>query len=303
MFHNILVPLDGSQLAEEAIPLAVRLASRSGGQITLLRAVESQLMMVPAGLEYEMTVLEDQQLQQRGHARDYLDSVRRKWMNDLAVGISAEIGSPATMILEHASKEPCDLIVMTTHGYHGLTRWMLGSVAERVLRNAPCPVVVMREDEPIQRILVPLDGSKMAEAILEHALDLAAQLGANITLLHVNDALSYADYATLDALNQFEPGLAEQLRVSHADRSASYLGDVRARHDTAVAVDAQTRLGQPADEILAAAQDGSFDLIAMSTHGRSGVRRWVYGSVTERVLRSTELPLMIVRPSDDAEPS
>ncbi len=293
MFNKILVPLDGSTLAETALPLATRLADR----LVLTRAIETEFMMIPAGFEFEVTHFEQNQTRHIDQARAYLEDIGRSHRYDeIETTIVTHVGDPASVILDAAAEQECDLIVMTTHGYRGLTRWMLGSVTERVLRHAPCPVVVLREEKPIQHILVPLDGSDLSEEILTPAFELAERLDAAVTLLHVDDSLSLVEHASLDALDQFEPNIAEQLRVSYANRSEMYLRDMRERLDTFVPVNTISVLGKAADEILTVAQHESCDLIAMSTHGRSGVQRWVYGSVTEKVLRSTDTSLLIVRP-------
>ncbi len=297
MFERILVPLDGSEMAEGALPLAIRLARTEASTLILTRAVEVVRMMVPAGTEYELAYHEQAQTHRWDQARGYLQDIQ---VSDRCKGISTRftthVGNPASVILDTAEEEACDLIVMTTHGYRGLTRWVLGSVAEKVLRNAACPVLVLREDRPIQHILIPLDGSKLSEEAIAPAIELAERVDAAVTLLHVDDSLSVMDHASLDAIEQFEPGMAEQMRVGYADRSETYLRNLRDSIDTFVPVNTRSMLGKPADEILDVARREACDLIAMSTHGRSGVRRWVYGSVTEKVLRSGDTPLLIVRP-------
>lgn len=294
MFDKVLVPLDGSELAETALPLAIRLAG--AGRLVLTRAIEAELMMSPVGFEFEVMYLEQNQTRHVEQARTYLEEVGRS-CEEIETTIVTHVGDPASVILDTVEETEADLIVMTTHGYCGLTRWMLGSVTERVLRNAPCPVVVLRAEKPIQRILIPLDGSDLSEAILTPAFELAERLAAAVLLLHVDDSLSLVEHASLDALDQFEPGMAEQLRVSYANRSEMYLRDMRDRIDTSVPVKTLSVLGKAADEILVVAEREACDLIAMSTHGRSGVQRWVYGSVTEKVLRSGDTSLLIVRPN------
>lgn len=297
MFKRILVPLDGSELAREALPIAVRLARAADSELVLARATEVEMMMVPAGIEYELSYHEQEQTQRWDQARSYLSDIQMsEQVKGIPTSIVTHVGDPASIILDTADEKECDLIVMTTHGYRGLTRWMLGSVTERVLRNASCPVLVLREDRPIQHILVPLDGSELAEAAIAPALEVAERLDAAVTLLRVDDSLSTLDYASLDALDQFEPGMAEVMRVSYAHRGEEYLDGIRARLDTIVPVNTISMLGKPVELILDTVIQEACDMIVMSTHGRSGVQRWVYGSVTEKVLRSTETPLLIVRP-------
>ncbi len=175
---------------------------------------------------------------------------------------------------------------MTSHGRTGLSRWVIGSVAERVLEGGPCPVLLLRDGQPKtdvpQRILVTLDGSGLSEMALDPALALAKRLGASITLLRV-----------------WPHGAADSL----SDTSDPYLDDVMARYAnwnvplTAATVEAVgSGAANTALAILNYANNEAVDLIAMSTHGRSGLQRWVYGSVTEKVLRGTDGALLVVRP-------
>ena len=297
MYKRILLPLDGSALAESALPLARRLTVSADGVLYLVQAVEINTHAVPAGYEFGVSYIEESYRKQRERASEYIAG-RQGALRAEGVRTASEVrvGNPAEIIIETAEREAIDLIVMTTHGYRGLTRWMLGSVAERVLRHAPCPVLIVREDRPIQHILVPLDGSKLAEAALPHALALADLVNASVTLLRVDDTLSLMDYASIDALDQFEPGLADAVRGQHAYESEGYLSGIVGRLETIVPVRFESPMGDAVNCILETAERQACDLIVMSTHGRSGVRRWVYGSVTEKVLRSATQPLLVVRP-------
>ncbi len=296
MFERILVPLDGSELAEQALPLATRLAQASDGSLLLMRSVEAGLLITPTNFDQDMSYREWEKAHRRRQATAYLKALQK---SDALKGVSTRSitpeGEPASVIINLAANEDCDLIVMTTNGERGLMRWIFGSVTERVLRNASCPVLIMRGDRPIQHILVPLDGSKMAEASIAPALEVARRLDAAITLLRVDDSLAQLDDASFDALDQVEPGMSEVMRVSYAQRGEAYLSAVRNRLDTTVPVNTIALTGKPVDAILDTAVSESCDLIVMSTHGRSGIQRWVYGSVTEKVLHSAEIPLLIVR--------
>ncbi len=294
MFERILVPLDGSKLAEEALRLAVRMARVASSELVLTRAVEVEMMVMPA--EFEIIYHEQAETVRQRDARAYLQAIQTSEMcKDIPTQIVTQAGNPAAVILDTAAEKACDLIVMTTHGYRGLTRWLLGNVTERVLRNASCPVLVLRKDRLIQHILVPLDGSAHAETALAPAIEVAERLNATLTLLRVNDSLSRLDHSSLTALDQYQPGMAEEMRVAYAQQGEEYLAAIRARLDTLVPVNILTTVGKPAENILDVAKYEECDLIVMSTHGRSGMRRWVYGSVTEKVLHSADTPLLIVR--------
>lgn len=290
--YRVLVPLDGSTLAEEALPVARRLVGESGDDLILLRVAVPSEMPMPVMAEYgmvwsgygeEATTPEEEHQQ----AVDYLEGVQgRKALAALNVRVLVLEGDRSQLIVETADNQDVDLIVMTSHGRTGLSRWVIGSVAERVLESGPCPVLLLRDshaDAAIpQRILVTLDGSPLSETALDSALALAQRLGASVTLLRV-----------------WPHGSAEAL----ADTTDPYLDDVMTRYAewdvplTAASVEAAgSGAANTALAILDFANGEAVDLIAMSTHGRSGLQRWVYGSVTEKVLRGTEKALLVVRP-------
>lgn len=298
MFERILVPLDGSELAEQALPLATRLAQAGDGNLLLMRSVIVGMLITPIGFDQDMSYRDWEHSHRRREATAYLKAIQASGrLKDVSTRFMTLDGEPASTIVDLAADDNYDLIVMTTNGERGVTRWVFGSVTERVLRNATCPVLVLREDRPIKRILVPLDGSKLAEASIAPALEVAKRLGAAITLLRVDDSLSRLDDASIASLDQMEPGLSDLMRVSYARRGEEYLTTVRNRLDTTVRVNILSRVGKPVDTILDTIDAEACDLIVMSTHGRSGLQRWVYGSVTEKVLHSAEIPMLIVRPA------
>jgi len=203
-------------------------------------------------------------------------------------------GGVAESIVEVAASERADLIVMSSHGYSGVTRWVLGSIAERVLHSAPCPALVMRSPEPLGHLLLPLDGSDLSERVLEPALGLAAGLGARVTLLRAVPSVADAEKDRLEAL---ERGLGERLKDEIHQHAEQYLRRMLEAYP-ARGVKAETAVVfEPAAEaILRYAETHAVDLIAMSTHGHTGLRRWIYGSVTEKVLRSAPQSMLVVRP-------
>ena len=302
MFERILVPLDGSELAEQALTMAIKLARESQGTLCLLRSTVG--MVLPAERAYigpygpydwlpSIEVIEEIERE----AKRYLGDVSGKY-------VSPEINwekyvaktDPAAAIVDYAQNEAIDLIVMSSHGHSGVERWALGSVTERVVRHAPCPIFVVRSTTPMRRILIPLDGSELAEAALAPALEVARLLGAAVTLLRVAH-ITVPDDITIAQLEGFEHGLGEGLRHGAVERAESYLQATRVQCQAEdLPVDSVVLEGRPAPEILDYAAHHNVDLIAMATHGRSGIRRWIYGSVSEKVLRATPCSLLIVRP-------
>jgi nucleotide-binding universal stress UspA family protein len=171
---------------------------------------------------------------------------------------------------------------MSSHGYSGLERWALGSVAERVLHDAPCPVFVVRDEALPQRLLITLDGSPLAETVLPPALEVARLLRLPVCLLRVERA-PHPGESTSHAL--------------HIERAQTYLDD-RCLHlqDDGPHVETVVLQGRPAPAILDYAAHNNFDAIALATHGFSGLRRWIYGSVTAKILRAAQCSLLVVRP-------
>ncbi len=200
----------------------------------------------------------------------------------------------AALLVTKARKEEVDLIVMSTHGYSGIARWVMGSVAERVLRRAPCPVLVVRTDSPIKRMMITLDGSELSERALAPALEIAGALKADVRLLRaVHEADTSRDQMSF--LEDLEHGLGEQMLRKVYEEAKAYLGRLAKEHTTEdLSIQTLVVVEPAAESILEMAEVHKVDLIAMATHGHTGVRRWVYGSVTEKVLRGGCCSMLIV---------
>jgi nucleotide-binding universal stress UspA family protein len=205
-------------------------------------------------------------------------------------------GPPAPVIID--AGRDFDLIAMATHGRSGIGRWVYGSVADKVLHGASVPVLLVRARPaatagavPPRRILLPLDGSELAEQALPLALALAERAGAELIL-----AQSIAS-AAMALANPYGYGVGAAELLEHVQAGAqAYLEDVGQRlADGRLTVRTEVRLEPAAEAILDVASEKQADLIVMSTHGRSGVGRWVLGSVADRVLRGTTVPVLLVR--------
>jgi nucleotide-binding universal stress UspA family protein len=269
MMRRILVPLDGSETAEAILTHLDRLPIRHESEIVLFQA----LPLSPFENDKE--------------AEKYLRRVSSQLTND---GYRSRYllrpGPPAEAILDAAAHEGASMIALSTHGRTGVARWVLGSVAEKVLQASPLPVLVARsfpppgsrgkhESLPIRSFLVPLDGSRLSLSALDPLAHLARGVDANVTLLHVTEPSPYDGRWELTDETLKE---ADQIL-----RSACIPALV------------EHRKGDPGDQILKAIDDGAIDLVAMTTHGRSGPSRWVFGSVTAKVLRSASVPLLVIR--------
>jgi nucleotide-binding universal stress UspA family protein len=320
MFKHILVPLDGSQLAEQALPIAARLARASGGTITLLRVNEMLASFIPS-LSPAPEVTQDLVDADLTASSIYLEEIAKNdLLRDIPTQITVTIGSVATVILSTVEAEHYDLIVMNSHGRTGFARWMLGSVAEKVSRRSLVPVLMIRQSssshthtitrgEADFRMLVPLDGSPLAEAAIAPTVELVKALSPSRKgALHLTQIVVMPD-----AEQSFSS--EKEAIVQHAK---DYLADVSGRlqegYNAAIAPDQQieftwsvsidddiasgiVRVAEDGENIEGVAAFGKCDMIAMATHGRSGIQRWAMGSITERVLHATRLPILIVRPT------
>jgi nucleotide-binding universal stress UspA family protein len=284
MVARIVVPLDGSDLAEEILPHVRTILRRTDAEIILVRAVP------PLPGEDALVAMEAALAAARNDLQEVADRMVEK---GLRVTTRSILGSPAKVILEVAEEEPATtMIALATHGRTGLQRLLLGSVAEKVLRKSPVPVLVVRpfwsyellpakkgtlEDPPIRTILLPLDGSVLSSTIVSPVEETAALFACRVVLLHVVDP-------TDDGAHEDAESIACMNRISLELKAAGL--------DTLSMV----RRGNPAQEILEAARTLGADLIAMATHGRSGLSRLVAGSVTEKVLRSATCAMLVARP-------
>jgi nucleotide-binding universal stress UspA family protein len=233
----------------------------------------------------------------RRQAEAYLHTIRNcHECARLTVSIKVLDGDVASVIVDTAEDYDIDLIVMATHGRSGLSRWMLGSVTERVLHSAPCPVLTVRSDAPIRHMLITLDGSPLAEKVLKPALAAAEKFKCQVTLLHVEQPIDYSpEFAT--QLEQAEPGLGEQYLQDLSNQPNIYLERlIHQYRSRGLPLKGAICSGPVVQAILEYAEYHDVDLIAMCTHGRTGLQRWIYGSVTEKTLRTSQRAMLIVRP-------
>jgi nucleotide-binding universal stress UspA family protein len=300
MYSKLLVPLDGSKTAEQVLPFARILAA------TLKLPVELLDVINIAAMSAHMT---------SDKAR-YLDTfiaegerVSREYLAEIAAGfagakVSCRVirGKPADAIIEHAGAEKGTLIAMATHGRSGLSRWMLGSVTEKVLRGSHNPLFLVRAHEEgatdgaamIKSIVVPLDGSELAESVLPTAMEFAKALDLEVVLWRAYELAGSAYQGNEDYL----PNYDEMLRQVKAE-AESYLAEKAAALKAAglSRISAIALEGSGAEEIVRYTQTHRDALIVMCTHGRSGISRWVLGSVTERVVRHSDDPVLVVHGS------
>lgn len=296
MYERILVPLDGSELAQIALPYAEKLAGVLGSQLILIYVSESV-----DDRYHHMHQFYIQQMVEatKQNAERYLD---KRGGRTIKVDSVILAGDPAEEIVKYAGKEDIGLIVMSTHGRSGIKRWAMGSVVDKVLRATRQPLALVRakgarpdmlgERNILSKILVTLDGSKESEAVIPYIEELASKLKAEVILLQVI-APDYHIYAAGGP----EYGVyAEQQMESMKKFARDYLEEIITRlKQREVTAKAEIMLGTVAETIINFADQTNASLVAMTTHGRSGVSRWALGSVAERVLRAGNTPLLLVR--------
>ncbi len=305
--QKILVPLDGSEFGEHALPFARAIQARTGASIHL---VHVHAFEPPADLlqntpfQYEGVSMEAYEERCRDEERRYLREVASRWGEEGGGDVSWELleGYVTEALERYAESLGVDLVVMTTHGRTGMSRIWVGSVADSLVRHTSFPVLLIRPEEGggaparvhLDHVLVSLDGSALGEQILEPALELTRAHGARMTLLSV-----VSPYRVFGArVAPLPTGHLEE----RLEKSLRYLDGIASRL-AAEGVDVATRIEahvSPARAILRVAEEERADVVALATHGYTGVRRTLLGSVTDKVLRAVRVPLLLQRPSEVA---
>jgi nucleotide-binding universal stress UspA family protein len=308
MYRSILVPLDGSPLSERALPLARDLARRTGAALHLAHVhIIHTAPLYTAGLPLADTGADERACESE---RAYLKALAEQLRIETDIPVETVLldgaitDSVADLIAAHAREQRIDLAVMTTHGRGGLARFWLGSVADELVRRLTMPVLLLRPDDAAatanalklpRRILVPLDGSANAEAVLPYALALGQAAQAEYTLLRVVEPVMVARPAPVaPVVREYDDDLIDKLRID----AQIYLEQIAARL-AAQAPAARIEVvvaPQAATAILEEAQQDRIDVIAMATHGRRGLARVLLGSVADKVLRGAMSPVMLYRP-------
>jgi nucleotide-binding universal stress UspA family protein len=315
MFQRILVPLDGSSRAERAISVAAHMARASGGVIILVRVVsKSNPIWRGKGQVAQLAIMDDVL-----SANQYLSVVAASpELQGVPTETLVHVGSTIHAILDAANSSGADLIMLCSHGYYGLTRRIMGSVAQELAQEAPIPVLVLREDGPVPgelsqdtprplRALVPLDGTAQAKSALEPAAYVIAALAGNtqgaLHLLRVVQPVT----ATIEegSLLTASEKARRYLSMTAGHIREGYVTPAIAKFNLAVtwsvAVDtyvAETLIN-PSEPVATpewGEMVGDIDVIALASRGHNGFQRWVMGSVTERILLDTKLPLLVVPP-------
>jgi nucleotide-binding universal stress UspA family protein len=293
MFDKILVPLDGSELAEVTLWYAEGLAGRLRSSIMLL------LVLSPENLTSQyMYDCYLKEIAKRTRANAEERGAGKK-EGEITVDYKILKGDAAEEIVDYADKARVNLIIMSTQGRSGVRRWALGNVANKVLRATGKPVLLIRAKgtkpdvyrERLVKVLVPVDGSKESESILRYVTYMATELDLEVTLFHAWVRPSEDLPFTTEGLEQLNQ--ARKLREGYIKRMETSL---KRKGINANSVFKEVLTGGAAEEIIKLAEEGDFSMVAMSTHGRSGFGRWIFGSNAEKVLEGGSTPLLLVRP-------
>ncbi len=291
----IVVPLDGSELSERAIPYAALYAKTFGGRILLATVWEGAEQALIATLP---AVADDLFKEGQQHYEKYLAKVAEKYLAD-GVKIDAEVltGNPADTILKTIEERHAGVLALATHGRSGLGRWWYGSVAGEIAQQAAIPRIIVGPkvlSQPtkaikVDGVLVPLDGSKLSESALDHGVRIAKAFGA---ALHIVQAISpvsqtylfdIPSVTSVDIQSKIEEGVEE------------YVKTCGQRHAAEVDVKMSVLRGPPADVLVDYVEAQGIDLVVMASHGRGGLARVALGSVADRMLQS-DAPVFLIRP-------
>jgi len=303
MVDHIVVPLDGSSLAERVLPHTVAVGRAMDAKVTLLRAVarkppESGSRAVDP-LSWHM---------RKSEAEAYMKEMAERLSE---TGLAAEVrlaeGRAAGSIIEFAREEDVDLIIISSHGDSGLSAWNISSVVQKVILRAYTPTMIVRAYQPVTeeltdlrygRLLVPLDGSQRAECTLPWAREIAEHHDGRLILAHV---VKEPEVPRRAPLSEEEADLVERLTALNREKGQAYLDDLAGRLD----LDVEPRLvvsEDPAMALHTLADDEEVDLVVMAAHGYSGRKSWPYGSVALNFIAYGSEPLLIVQdvPAEEA---
>ena len=283
MYEKILVPLDGSEVAEQAIPYVERLTQKLKSEVILITVCLPGDPLERALTEY----------------------IERRAEKIQSLGVNARSlcieGDSATSIIDFAEKNKVGLIVISTHGKTGISHWPLGSIASKVVQRSNIPVFLVRSSQPekapadneLDKILVTLDGSQFSEAIIPHVEKLAKSMNSEVTLLRVIESAKLPQLAAYSDREKYEKDFMAKME-REAER---YLDKKRtALESKGVKVNSVFLTGKPVETILQYSEEKSANLVALTTHGFSGISKWAYGSVASKIIEGSPKPILLVRP-------
>jgi nucleotide-binding universal stress UspA family protein len=302
MFRLILVPVDGSKFSEAALPPAIRMASTMGATVELITVHEP----IPT-LDYELW-----ERQAHKWSAHYLEELVERLRAESGAEFRSKVlaGDVADAIEQEVEASQADIVVMASHGRGAFSRLWLGSSSDQFIRRSRVPVLLVKpeesstlsapgSEEPFEHMLVPMDGSKHSESVLECALDLGKTDGVRYTFVRVFPYPAEFASAYLPHTVQLNAEIFEESK-----READAYVQGKAREFQAEGLDVSAKLvvdASPAAGILHTADEVGADLIAMATHGRGGVNRLMLGSVADKILRAAHVPVLMLRPGEERQ--
>ncbi|GER90690.1 hypothetical protein KDW_48520 [Dictyobacter vulcani] len=315
MFKRILVPLDGSPRAEQVLPVAAHIARTYNSAIVLTRIVDIFEAVGASSIQAAALENEIREIQEK-EAQEYLQRIQRAGMlEQLEISTEIHSGDVATMLLEMISRQSIDLVVMSSHGYTGYKLWTLGSVATKMVHHCPAPVFIQHEDNPFAfgtasnklRLCVALDGSTLAETSIAPALYLAAACaGPQQSEVHLLRVVKTLDE---DRVEAFLKTHKLNLQNFLYDEAINYLKETSERLNKELAAKlgvrvtwsvrqgrdiAQTIIHEVESNAATHHTSPPYALLALTTHGRSGIALWAVGSIAERIFHNTKQPLLVI---------
>ena len=307
MYKRVLVPLDTSKLAEIAIPYAEELAMKFGSEIILIHV--RTLTDAPDKPDHrayisKMVAITEQNIRKS----PALKPGEKVKVVSAIIGSPSIITHPAEEIVDYAEKENVSLIVMATHGRTGIRRWTLGDTTNKVARECKCPLLLIRANAPVpennhlEKMLVPLDGSKPGEAVLPYIETLASKFKPKISLLNIVEN-AFHIIPVYDEAGYY--GGSGIVRVPFTEEEVRPLKEVAEKYLKSISdkltsdnikTSYEVSVGSASEEIIKAETEIHPDIVIMSTHGHSGFGRWDQGSVADKVLHHGNTPLLLVKP-------
>ncbi|WP_435347370.1 universal stress protein [Haloarchaeobius sp. HRN-SO-5] len=286
MYDRILFPTDGSEPADSVLDYALQIASEHGATLHVLNVVDTSQDSLTRVREDVVDVLEQE-------GNEIVDEAAER-VSERGISVVPEVvqGDPYTSIVEYSDRVGADLIVMPTHGRHGLERFLLGSVTERVINSAEVPVVVVNPDRerplvyPCRNLLVPTDGSRGAALALTEGIAVAKATGATLHLLHVVETGRLGP----DARSDMEED-ESTVRANEIVTDATETAEAASLHT----VVGQVEYGVPSEEIPAYIDANAIDLAILGTHGETDFSRYMMGGVSAKIVRTSPVPVMWVR--------
>ncbi len=299
-FEHIIVPVDFSDTSRVALPYAYKLAQKYGSKITLLHAI-TMFEYDPHAPQHSFSAVDELYASVEASAHNYCDKIiedANKKSKDITIEKVMERGiSPHEVITGYSKNNSADLIVMATHGRSGFAHVLLGSVTEKVIQTAPCPVLVTKKPRHadlkkllFNNILVPTDFSESSQQAMEYAIALAKQYNARINLMHALEVRFHPAYyaAGVESIFQLDPDVKPRIQA----RLEAFLQSFDL---SGIEVTTSITEGSSHTEIIKQAESEKHDLIVMSTRGHDEIADYLIGSTTDRVIKSAPCPVFVTR--------